>query len=374
MMIFLRYILRIGFSTLTMFFSLTTLCAQESGADSKKAQWFEAVEVNLFMSSGYSFNFNKPDTGRNQFRVFDVEDNTFKVDALELSLRKDARGPGDAGLRFDLTAGSSISKVARSGGLDMGDLDFHQMFVSYIAPVGTGLKFDFGKFVTPMGYEVIEGYDGYDDNYSRSFLFGYAIPFTHTGIRTGYVFNENISALLLLVNGWDNAIDNNKSKSVCAQIAVIPIGGLGIYANYMFGPEKEKNNSDNRSIFDLVATYSINDLVSIGLNADYGTEEHSGNGGGSAEWSGLAGYFRLNLAEDFSASVRLEQFEDKDGIRTGVAQKLQEITLTPELHPAEHFIIRCDLRFDKSDQNVFQKNISWQKTQTTAGINFIYRF
>jgi hypothetical protein len=192
------YIFPIALMILTSFCSSLTLYSQESITDSKPVRWYEAITVNAFMSSGYSYNFNKPDTRKNQFRIFDLEDNTFKVDVVELSVKKDAHGVGDAGFRFDLTAGSSIPKVAHSGGLDIGDLDFHQMFVSYIAPVGSGLKLDFGKFITSMGYEVIEGYDGYDDNYSRSFLFGYAIPFTHTGIRAGYTFSENLSTMLMV--------------------------------------------------------------------------------------------------------------------------------------------------------------------------------
>ena len=359
---------------LTSFCSSSILYSQESSTDSKTVRWYEAITINAFMSSGYSYNFNKPDTGKNRFRVFDVEDNTFKVDVVELSVKRDAHGAGDAGFRFDLTAGSSIPKVARSGGLDMGDLDFHQMFVSYIVPLGTGLKLDFGKFITSMGYEVIEGYDGYNDNYSRSFLFGYAIPFTHTGIRADYTFNENISSMLMIVNGWDNAIDNNKSKSVCVQLAATLISRLNLYANYVFGPEKVKNNSDTRTVFDLVGTYSINNIVSVGLNTDYGTEEYSANNGGSATWRGVAAYLRLNIAGDFSLAVRGEQFDDKNGIRTGVAQKLQEITLTPEFRPVEHFIIRGDLRFDKSDRDVFQKKSEWQKTQTTVSLNFLYTF
>jgi hypothetical protein len=368
------YIFPIALMILTSFCSSLTLYSQESITDSKPVRWYEAITVNAFMSSGYSYNFNKPDTRKNQFRIFDLEDNTFKVDVVELSVKKDAHGAGDAGFRFDLTAGSSIPKVAHSGGLDIGDLDFHQMFVSYIAPVGSGLKLDFGKFITSMGYEVIEGYDGYDDNYSRSFLFGYAIPFTHTGIRAGYTFSENLSTMLMIVNGWDNAIDNNKSKSICAQLAVIPSNGLNFYANFILGQEKENNNSDNRTVFDLVGTYSINSLVGVGLNTDYGTEEHSANAGESAKWTGVAAYLRFNLTEDFSLSVRGEQFDDTDGIRSGIAQRLQEITLTPEFRPAEHFIIRSDLRFDKSDQNVFQKNTGRKNSQATISINLLYTF
>ena len=36
--------------------------------------------------------------------------------------------------------------------------------------------------------EVIEGYDGWNDQYSRSLLFGYAIAFTHTGVKATYPF------------------------------------------------------------------------------------------------------------------------------------------------------------------------------------------
>ena len=54
-----------------------------------------------------------------------------------------------------------------------------QAYVSYYAPVGKGLTIDFGKFVTPLGNEVIEAKDNW--NYSRGILFGYAIPFYHVG-------------------------------------------------------------------------------------------------------------------------------------------------------------------------------------------------
>ena len=66
-----------------------------------------------------------------------------------------------------------------------------EAYVSYLAPVGKGLQVDFGKFVTPMGAEVIESKDNW--NYSRSILFGYAIPFYHFGVRAKYAFNDKYS-------------------------------------------------------------------------------------------------------------------------------------------------------------------------------------
>jgi hypothetical protein len=364
-----------GICCLIIVVILTDTAFGQGAVDSaKNIRWFESISINGFLSSAYIYNFNNPDLMKNQYRVFDFDDNSMKIDVLELSMEKKAVKLGETGFRFDVNAGSSVPQISRSTGLNIGDLDFHQMYMSYIAPVGTGLKIDIGKFITGMGYEVIEGYDGYNDNYSRSFLFGYAIPFTHTGVKGSYSFNENITAMLMIVNGWDNATDNNKSKSIGGQLGIAPATGMNLYVNYMIGPEKSSNNSDNRSVVDVVGVYAINDKITVGVNGDYGTEQNSGSDGSSAVWQGIAGYIRVNPLADFSLSLRAEQFEDKDGIRTGVVQKLQEITLTPEYRLAGDFLVRADLRYDKSDQVAFQKNGDWVDNQTTLGLNFIYKF
>jgi hypothetical protein len=372
----LRFCLRLRV-IISMIFGLILPClafSQGSPDSAKATKLFDSFTINGFLSSAYVYNFNTPDLMKNQYRVFDFDDNSMKIDILEISFEKKAAKIGETGFRFDLAAGSSVPKISRSAGLDMGDLDFHQMFMSYNAPVGNGLKIDIGKFITPVGYEVIEGYDGYNDNYSRSLLFGYAIPFTHIGVRGSYAFNENLSAIMMVANGWDNATDNNRSKSVCGQLGIIPVNGMNLYFNYMFGPEKTDNNSDNRNLFDVVGMYAINEKITLGVNGDYGTEEHSGINGGNAVWDGVAAYVRLNLLSDFSLVLRGEQFEDKDGLRTGIVQKLREVTFTPEYRITGDFIVRADLRYDTSDQVVFQKNSLWVDNQTTLGFNFIYKF
>lgn len=351
--------------------SIGCVYAQEPAQSSK---WYENITVNGFLSASYSYNFNRPGNRKNQLRVFDAEDNSFKVDVLELSMKRDVAKPGDAGFRFDLTAGSSIPKVARSGGLNIGDLDFHQMFLSYIVPAGRGLRLDLGKFITHLGYEVIEGYDGYNDNESHSFLFGYAIAFTHTGIRATYPFSDVASASLMLTNGWDNAIDNNSSKTVCGQLVVNPVKGLSLFANAAYGPERDTNNSDNRLILDFVGTYDVSSLVRVGVNADYGNEQHATPTGEKATWAGAAGYLRLNLLDHFSLCFRVEQFEDREGVRTGAAQKLRELTLTPEYRPVEQFVIRGDIRVDSSDNDVFMKTNGFVNTQPTLSLNALFSF
>src|SRR5208282_586178 len=75
---------------------------------------------------------------------------------------------------------------------------------------------------------------------------------THTGIKASYSFSQAISGMIMIVNGWDNSIDSNTSKSVGGEFIVNPIKEMNISVNYMFGPEKANNNSDNRSLLDVV--------------------------------------------------------------------------------------------------------------------------
>jgi len=142
----------------------------------------EDVEIHGFASSSYSYNFNEPDSRTNQFRIFDQDANSFQFDVGELVFLKETPDADDIGFRFDLTFGFSLPEVAQSTPLTPAaedDFDVQQGYVSWKAPVGNGLQLDAGKFITHIGAEVIEGYDGWNSNFSRSFLFG----LVGTGIR-----------------------------------------------------------------------------------------------------------------------------------------------------------------------------------------------
>jgi hypothetical protein len=130
--------------------------------------WYQAIQVNGFVSASYSYNFNRPDTRTNTLRVFDFDDNTFKIDVFELVAQKPASNPRDAGFRADLAFGGSIPRVSAAAGMSAYDVDLQQAYASYIAALGSGLRLDAGKFITPFGYEVIEGYDGWNDHATRS--------------------------------------------------------------------------------------------------------------------------------------------------------------------------------------------------------------
>lgn len=316
------------------------------------------VQANAFISFGYTGNLNRPTDRLNGFRVFDSESGTFSLDVAELVLQKSVDKPGETGFRVDLEVGGAIPEKTQSVGLTVGkSADLQQAMLTYIAPVGRGLRLDFGKFVTHMGAEVIEGYDGYNDNYSRSLLFNYAIPFTHMGVKGTYAPSQSASATLLVVNGWDVAQDNNSGKSIGAQLALVPVAPLSLVLNYIGGPEKADTNGSIRSVYDVVATWKVIPRLTLGVNGDYGMETHASlaEPGRTAVWKGLAAIARLDATSRFALAVRGETLHDLGGTRfgTGTSATIAEVTVTPTYRLSDHFIARGDVRVDRASQPLF---------------------
>ncbi|HMG95606.1 MAG TPA: porin, partial [Gemmatimonadaceae bacterium] len=332
-------------------------------------KWFDELAVNAFVSTAYEYNSNRPTNGASSYRVFDFSDNSFNLDVAELVVQIAATKPNDAGFRVDLAAGNSIPQITKTQDQNAAQFDLQQAFASYIAPLGSGLRFDAGKFVTHMGYELIEGYDGYNDNYSRSILFGYAIPFTHTGVKASYAFSRKVAGMVEVVNGWDLLRDNNRSKSVGAQLALTPVAPLQVLLNWIGGPELANNNHSNRNVFDLVAILKPTNTLTLGLNGDYGKENGTSlvNPGSDATWKGIAGYATYALTSKFSVALRGETFHDEDGVRLGTGTRaiLSEGTFTPSYKFTDHVLLRGEARYDKANQPILTRKGTLSDKQTT---------
>src|SRR4030042_3823200 len=180
--------------------------------------------LSIYLQGGYTCNFRNPDSGTNRQRIFDQEANSFLLDLAQIQFARDAPR-GGVGYKLKVSFGETAKYIHAAGLGDPGDaVDLTEAYVNYVAPLGSGLKVQFGKFVTYHGAEVIEARDNF--NYSRSFLFNYAIPFTHTGLMAGYTFSKAFAANVYVVNGWDNTDDNKKGKTFGAGFVVTPGAAL----------------------------------------------------------------------------------------------------------------------------------------------------
>ncbi len=340
----------------------------------------KALGLSIYLQGGYTYNGNASSLtgvpgdpgGENNLRVFDHKANSFGLDLAQIIFQKDP-ALGNTGYKFKISAGES-ARFIHSAGLVSGagddPIDVTEAYISYNAAIGKGLRFDFGKMVTYFGAEVIEAID--NPNYSRSFLFNYAIPFTHTGLKMSYGFTDALSASLHIVNGWDNSTDNNTGKCVGLSVGYAPAEVFSGQVNLMTGPEKTDNNRDNRTLVDLVATIKPIKPLTIILNYDNAQEDHSAASGGKAKWSGFSGIVKYDINDTYSVAVRGEYFDDKDGVRTPTPQKLTEETVTLEVRLNGGIIVRPEYRHDASDKQSFDNGT--KKSQDTLALGAMYRW
>ena len=326
-------------------------------------------------------------------RVFDHKANSFTLDLAQIVFQKDP-APGIAGYKLKFSAGetakwihsrglsgASLDKPQAGDGTD--SFDVTEAYGSYTAAVGKGLRFDFGKFVTYHGAEVIEAKD--NPNYSRSFLFNYAIPFTHTGLKITYPFADFLTGSLHIVNGWDNSTDNNKAKTYGASVTVAPAEAFSIIVNGMTGPEQDQTtspaigsvSSNKRGLLDVVATIKPLKKLTLILNTDNGREQNilfASGDTGPATWKGYAAIAKYDVTDANSISVRGESFNDSDGFRTGVAQRLKEVTLTWEARLNNGLIVRPEFRHDHSDVAAFdfENGAATKNYQNTVALGVMY--
>src|SRR5262245_52301321 len=169
-------------------------------AENPVLKFFANTEFTGFVDTYYSYNFNKPTVQclttttvvpqYNCLHNFDVAHNSFSLNLAEFAIEKKPAMDSRAGFRVDFDYGATASWVAAfDPGTSTVYQHIQQAYVSYLAPTSKGsLQFDFGKFVTPTGFEVIETKDNW--NYSRSLLFALAIPYYHQGLRVAYSPND----------------------------------------------------------------------------------------------------------------------------------------------------------------------------------------
>ncbi len=329
---------------LLLFANLGLLSSQALAEETKPDE--NPVKINGFVDTYYSLNLNMPGSRSNQLRNFDIYSNQFGLNAAQLSIQKD----GPVGFKTKLLFGSTADFIQTiDGKVDEISKNIQEAYGSVAIPInGNDLMFNVGKFATHMGSEVIETNANW--NYSRSNLFAWAIPYTHTGIRANYSLNKYIGFHAAVVNGWNRIVDNNDMKTFCGQVMITPMDGLTLYENVIGGPEQADNNNDWRFVSDTILNWQIMPSWAVNLNFDYGMETVNK---ANNTWMGFSGMTRYAITDNTAVALRGEWFNDPDGLQTGTKQQLTEGTLTLEYRPIEHLILRAEGRYDQSTAKVF---------------------
>lgn len=364
--------------------SVPVLAAEEKMADKPgvpslgQIMGASGINVSGYIDTAYSYlsgtsNFTSDGSTSNGFysRVYDRERNSFNLHMLDLTVSK-LPTEGFGGL-VTLNAGMDANVNASLGTGSSDEFDIQAGYVHYASGPFMAIA---GKFATLAGTEVIKS--PYNMNYSRSWLFGYG-PFTHTGARMTYAVNDKMSLIAGINNGWDRfkaSADSNESKTIELSASTTPIKSLTAALTYYGGKETGLAGvTGMRHFGDLVVNFSATDALTLALNSAYGTQKDAIAIGEKAKWWGTAVYANLKFADQWRVAARYEHFDDKDGFRTGVMQKLDSGTLTLAYMPTEHAELRGEVRGDWSNKDAFLNNDGAGKdTQNSVALQAIYKF
>jgi len=341
-----------GLGAVTLLASGLAWAEGDASADSPTA-----VVVSGYLDASYS-NLSGAGvfTSGTADRVFDVKSSGFSLQQAAVTFAYQPK-EGLGGV-VNLTAGNDANLIASYGAITGGHnkFDVTQAFLQYATGSLTVMA---GKFVTLSGAEVINSPT--NPNFSRSILFGYAIPFTHTGLRAAYAASDTVSLTLGLNNGWDALKSANSGKTVEVGGTYTPSKSFVLAASGYFGKQRIAGLVDNgpegtRSLIDIVATWNVTDSLSLVLNYDWAKQADVTDGVSTpfdAKWSGLAAYANYTVNDQWKVSLRAEYMDDTNGYRTGVAQKWKEVTATVAYLPTKSWEIRLEGRADTSNVDAF---------------------
>jgi hypothetical protein len=321
------------------------LHAQTPPPPSPLRQW--GTEFSFLFDGYVDQNFNDPPSGFNGLRNFDVRANMPHVSAGMITID---HSPAPFGFHLDVGFGQAFD-IIHAGNRDPEAWKyFQQAYVSVKPKSWHGVELDAGEFASSAGVEVFATNQNY--NYSRSLLYVWAQPYSHTGFRLQYPIGSHFTGSFQVVNGWNNVEPINSGRT---------FGFTGAYAwktvswnhTWYVGPEHPGTTRGWRNLYDTSVVGTPNDHLTWYLNFDYVREKNIGPG--ASQWTGFAGAARYAIGKKYAVAARMEFFDDMDGVSTGTAQAVKEFTLTGEYKLTGWLMTRAEFRTDWSDQPFFPK-------------------
>jgi len=357
-------------------------------------------EIRLFAYLEQSFTWNATGAGRgdvNELRVYDYREG-YTFNMAEFSVKKDPTERYPFGFGLVVTAGRDAQKNHSLGIFRDEDdefpfrntpyFDLQEAYLSVRIPLGSGIIVKAGKWVSLLGYEVIESPNNL--NFSRGFLFNLAGPFTHTGGLLSYAFTDWLTGQVGVVTGSDTSEDNNTAPSFTGGFVLQLLKELTVNLVTLVGPEQNNNDSHQRWILDAVAVYTgLAGLTLAGeITGGRESREPSVVASGTrrdpdASWWGWGLWGAYDFTERLRLALRQEYFKDAQGARTGFGSKvsLRSSTVTLQYRVWRGLVGRLEYRHDRADEKVFRARYDGShvlaptsKSMDTLSISMYYSF
>ncbi len=409
---------------------------QEQDALSGVGEFWQAIDVNMSVAGSYAYNFHNPtgptnpgsgnfssngnlqNTGNSGlFYPFHPDHNSFQVDQVWFDIGKEATAESRAGFHATILYGTTAGFLGQGGdstavvstdldgdgipdvGLSGGGSSFavsggtrrnsfdstsdyyvHQAYVNWLAPVGEGVNFTFGKFATPVGAETADASKNWA--ITRGNVYNLLEPIDHVGLMASTdVGPVTLGAgVVNQISLGTSSPDVNSEKSYLAKVGFgTDMFSFATTAAYgAEGPASSfstDTNGQRLGLLNMLANFN-SDAFSAYVNADYLWVE----GGAPAAWGvSVAGH--VPITEVLSAALRLEYVRDKstggiidapatDFLPIGTIFRHAEIygatgTIAYEL--AENLTLKGEVRWDRVVEDNFSGALPNEFLTNTAG-------
>ncbi|MDG2306361.1 MAG: outer membrane beta-barrel protein [Candidatus Binatia bacterium] len=360
------------------------------------------LKISSGLSTSFQWDFNEPSNYKVPFR-FNTTHSRYFVDLFQLSLGYRAEPePGDFGGQIVFDAGRLArreksdwngSGVVPDTWWENKSAALQQAFAVYNVPIGNGLTLKGGKFVTLNGNEAIEPWA--NPTYSRSYLFTWAAPYTHTGGYATYPVTDMVSLTAGGVIGWDNVFDNNSAPAAIGEIMIDPSEYANLKVSGSFGPEQtcrpnpgvlptlqgQGCDSNMRGLVDVVLNVDPVEDLHTSINFLWASEDEASlvNPGRHAQWLGATGTVWYDFLDCFTVATRGEWFQDQQGVRLGttnaagnpIGATVWAVTGDLKAMLSEHVYIRSEYRYDGSPQPIFTATNAAGQTGAWRGQNTV---
>lgn len=366
--------------------------------------YLHGATLNFALDEYYGFNFIRPVGRVNVLRAYDVLSNNISLNQADLVFERasDAGAGRPFGVRIDLQFGQATDTLQGNPANEPRPQIYRNIFQAYgtyVAPLGSGLTLDIGKWGSSIG---IEGnYTKDQVNYSRAFWFDF-LPFYHMGMRASYKLNDQLTLNYWLVNGTNQSEATNGFKDELFGFTATPRKTITWNVNYYLGQEHPDRLPVSTSgtvpvqpglmftairpapdgrlhIFDSYVSWQATPKLTLALEGDYVIQREwrtssPGRSSAPSHVIGGAAYARYQFTPKIAVAGRAEYLSDRGGLFSGLTQALKETTATFDYKFAEGFLMRYEWRRDFSNQPSFltSREGMLSKEQQTATVGVIW--
>ena len=343
-------------------------------ADSPAAeQAWTLWHYGAYLDLSYPIDFNFPDNRRWRSKVTTQRVNELTPNMVMGYVRKDADESSRWGMEFGVQGGYDVTGQVPNASLRHGDAysdsdtfsHFSRANVSYLAPIGNGLKLTAGLFNSFIGYESFYAKDNF--NYTRSYLPDYS-PYFMFGVAAEYQISQAVKGAFYIINRYSFLSHPNDLPSYGVQLGWTISPTITVVQNLYYGPDQSNTDLRFWRFFSDSSVQWKRDTLTIAFVYDVGTERAIPEAGGAQGfWTGSALYTHWQFTKAWALAIRPELYYDPEGTMTGARQFLKAMTTTLEYKlPIATTLARWRLEY-RYDESTGSQGGFFRDAETSSG-------